>query len=43
MDTGRSPSRSHAPAMPATIAQAPAIGEPVAVVMAGKVMTASVT
>ena len=42
-ETGRSPIPSHALTMPTSIARPPIMGESVAVRMAGKVMTASVT
>ena len=42
-DTGRSPSPHHAAMMPMTMAAAPAMGDCVAFMMAGKVITESVT
>ena len=42
-DTGKSPSPHHEHAMPTSMAAAPATGDCVACMMAGKVITESVT
>ena len=42
-DTGKSPSPNHAAMMPSARAMAPAMGDDVASVIAGKVITARVT